>query len=179
MFKSPGGSSCADSFALRELRSACVERVDLIGDIRGVVSDPADQRRASGVLPRQSEEVETPGIGHPATVHEPLPIIEDRRVDPRVIVPEPSGPDHRAHIQLTSVVEPDRPPGGFDRPRMQPDPVAPTEGPRVGANQGVSALQPAAHPRVSRLAYRPGLLEIPEQVTTENPLRERRLARPD
>src|SRR5207237_4311358 len=53
------------------------------------------------------------------------------------------------------------------------------QGARTGANQGVSARQSAADPRVGRLAHRPDLLEIPEQVATENPLRKRRLPRPD
>src|SRR6185437_633986 len=106
-------------------------------------------------------------------------IVEDRRIDPRVIVAKAGGPGHGAHVQLASIAEANRAPGSFSRPRMQPDPVALIEGPRIGANQGVSARQPATEPRLGRLAHRPDLLEIPEQVATENPLRQRRLPRPD
>ena len=179
MFKSPGESSRADGFGRREFRSVCAEGLDLIGDVRGVISDPADQRRASGVLPRQSEEVEARGVGHPAAVNDAVPVVEDRCVDPRVIVAEAGGPDHGADVELASVAETDGAPRSVDRPRMQPHPVALVQGPRIGPDQRVSSLQSATDPRVCRLAHRPGLLEIPEQVATENPLRERRLPRPD
>src|SRR5438105_4394927 len=62
---------------------------------------------------------------------------------------------------------------------MKTDPVPLAQGPGVRANKSVSALEPTADPSVSRLADQAGLVEIPEQVATENPLRERRLPRPD
>src|SRR5436305_1312516 len=108
MFKSPGESSCADGFAPSELRSACVERLDLIGDVLGVFSDPTDQRRAPRVLPRQAEEVQAGGVGHAAAMNGSALIVEDRCVDPRVIGLKPGGPDNGADVELGSVAEPDR-----------------------------------------------------------------------
>src|SRR5947209_13395361 len=107
MFNSPLESSRADDFGGRRAGSAYVDGLDLIGDIRGVVPDPADERRASGVLPRHSEEVEARRVGHTAAVNDAALIIEDRSVDPRVIVAEAGGPVHRAHVELGSVAEPD------------------------------------------------------------------------
>src|SRR5947209_110705 len=177
--KSPGESSRADGFVRRTFRLGHAEAVDLIGDVGGVVPDPADQRRASGVLPRQAEEVQAWGVGHSAAMNDTLPVVEDRRLDPRVIVPEAGGPDHDAHIQIVSVAETNHAPGTSNRPRMQPDPMALTQGPGFGADQRVSAFQSLADPRVFRFAHRAGLLEIPEQVASENALWERRLPRAD
>src|SRR5205814_7202490 len=118
IFKTPGESSRTDGFGRPTLGSVCVEGLDLLSDKGGVVSDPADQRRASGVLPRQSEEVQARGAGYPAAVNDPVPVVEDRRLDPRVIVPETGRPDHAADVQVAAIAEAHPVSRGLDRPWM-------------------------------------------------------------
>src|SRR5947209_4763423 len=108
MFKSPVESSRADGCARREPRSAWVEGLDLLGDIGGVIPNPADQRGASGVLPGQSEEIQAGGIGHAAAMNDTVVIVEDRRVDPGVIGAEPGGPQYGVRVELAAVAKPDR-----------------------------------------------------------------------
>src|SRR5437660_6861238 len=107
MFISPGQSSRTDGSARGERRSVGAEGLDWLSEVGGVICDPADKRGASGVLPGQSEEVEAGGVGHGPAVNDPLLVVEDRRVDPRVIVAEAGGPDHGAHVELGSVAEAD------------------------------------------------------------------------
>ena len=51
---------------------------DAGGDVLGVVLDPAEQRRAAGVLPGHPEEVQAWAGGHAALVHEAAVGVEDR-----------------------------------------------------------------------------------------------------
>ena len=71
------------------------------------------------------------------------------------------------HYILITGIHPD---GFYFSDPLKTDPVAVAQGPGSRANQGVSALQPVADPGVRRLADQAGLLEIPKQVSTENPL---------
>ena len=66
--------------------------VDLLCDVLGVVLDPAEQSRASGVLPGQAEEVEAGRLRHAAPVHDAAVLVEHRDVDPRVVDAESRWP---------------------------------------------------------------------------------------
>ena len=46
-------------------------RIDLLGDVPGIVRDPAEQRRAPGVLPGEPQEVEPGRLRDATTVHDP------------------------------------------------------------------------------------------------------------
>ena len=101
---SPGDVSvhalCAPRVRRRRPKS-----VDLLGDELGVILDPAEQRRAPGVLPAQSQEVEAGRLGHAAPVLQVPVSVEHGCVDERVIDPEPGRPHDRAHVELCAVGE--------------------------------------------------------------------------
>src|SRR5918999_6018061 len=80
---------------------------DLVRDIGRVVLDPAQQRRAPGVLPQLPEEVEAGRRRHAAPVHGPAVFIEHWDVYPRVIDSEAGCPDDAADVQVGSVSEAD------------------------------------------------------------------------
>src|SRR5690242_16860133 len=71
------------------------ERIDLFGDELGVVLDPAKEGRAARVLPGETEEIETPDIGHasPMTDGARALRIRDGKLDPGVIRPVSSRPN--------------------------------------------------------------------------------------
>src|SRR5215212_1800776 len=152
---------------------------DLLSQVLGVVLDEAEQRRASGVLPGQADEVEPGRFGHAALVHDRALSIEYRHVDPGVVEAEASGPNHRADVQLGVVAELHRRAGGVKGPSVELDTVA-TQAARAGADQRVFVgLHPPADPGVPCLADESGLVEVPEQVAAEEALRERLLRRTD
>src|SRR5215213_3535470 len=92
---------------------------------------------------------------------------------------KPRRPDHGVDIQLAVVAERHRRPGGFDRARVEDDATA-LQGPGAVPDQSVLVLpQALADPRVLRLADQARLVEVPEEVTTEDPLGKRLLGCPD
>src|SRR5215218_6017994 len=92
---------------------------------------------------------------------------------------KPRRPDHGVDIQLAVVAERHRRPGGVDRARVEDDATA-LQGPGAVSDQGVLVLpQALADPRVLRLADQARLVEVPEEVTTEDPLGKRLLGCPD
>ena len=100
------------------------EGVDLLRDVLGVVLDPPEQRRAPGVLPAQSEEVEAGRLGHAAPVDEAPSVVEDRRRR------STSGRRRKPVAQMTAadverraVFEADRRPRGVDGAPVELDAV--------------------------------------------------------
>ena len=78
---------------------------DPLRDEFGVFFHPADQRRASRVLPRQAEEVETGDIGHASAVTQATVRIEDRHLHPRVVRSVARRPDDGADLELAAILE--------------------------------------------------------------------------
>src|SRR5687767_4440307 len=77
--------------------------LDLLGDELCVVLDPSDERRASGVLPRKAEEVETRKVGHAAPVLDSPGGIDERQIDPGVVGAIPGRPDHGIDLEFAAV----------------------------------------------------------------------------
>src|SRR5207248_5025258 len=76
-----------------------------LGDEFGVVFHPANQPRAARVLPGEAEQVEPRDIGHAATVAQPTVLVEDRKLDPRILRPVARRPDDGVYLQLAAVPE--------------------------------------------------------------------------
>src|SRR4051794_37895127 len=76
-----------------------------------VICDEAEQRRATGVLPREAEEVEAGRVADAAPLPEPPASPCGRRRDPGVIETEAGRPDHGVDLELGRIGEGDRPPG--------------------------------------------------------------------
>ena len=164
--RSSGSSSCS--------RGGCVLR-DLVGDVLRVVFDPAEQRGASGVLPGHAEEVEAGRGCHAARVDDCSVVAEDGGIDVGVVDAEPRRPDHGPGVERRSVGERDRRSGGGSRPRSHVD-TAPADRPGAGADERVTATEPAADPGVDGLAHQPGRGQDREEVASERALGERRLS---
>ena len=81
------------------------ERVDALGGELRVVFDPAQQRRAAGVLPEQAEEVQAGDVGEAALVADPCLLVEDRELHEGVVEPEPGRPHHPVDREPRAVVE--------------------------------------------------------------------------
>src|SRR6266852_4092945 len=113
---------------------------DLPDDVGGVVPDPADQRRAAGVLVLHAEEEQARGAGYAAPVDWRAVGVQDRNMDPRVVGAEARRPDDRFDVELGSVLEADCSLVRVDGAAAQVDAVAPLELPQAGAEQQVAAL---------------------------------------
>src|SRR5438067_2540188 len=125
------------------------EHIDLFGDELGVLLDPAKERRTARVLPGETEEVETPDIGHASPVTEAAAWICNGKLDPGVIGLVSGRPDDGVDLELAAVGEANRPTRGGDRPRLQFDAV-PLQLARARADQRVAVAQPAPQPRRGR-----------------------------
>ena len=152
---------------------------DLPGDELGIVLDPADQRRAPGVLPGQTKEVEAGGVGDASTVSEPPVRVEDGEVDPGVIGPVPGCPDDGVDLQLAPVLEAHGPALDADNAGFQLHAVPSPELPRARADQRVSSPQLPTEPRFDRRVEETAVRQPPEEISAEQSLRERRLPRAD
>src|SRR5215210_1874744 len=153
--------------------------VDLVREELGVVFDPAEERRAARVLPRQTEEVEAGDVGDAAAVAKAAVAIKHRKVDPRVIGPIPRRPDQGLELLLAAVGECDRSPRGGDDPRPEGDAVVAFELTRARTDERVAGVRSLPESRVERLLQQPELRQPPEQIAAEQLLRQRRLARAD
>src|SRR5689334_14095860 len=100
-------------------------RRDLRRNEFGVVFHPSEERRPSGVLPRQAEEVEARDICNSTAVDGAAGGVEHWEIDPRVIRAIPSCPDHAVDVDLAAVCEVDRAVGHANDSRLQLDAVTP------------------------------------------------------
>ena len=100
------------------LNAGGVERADLLGDVLGVVLDPAQQGGAPGVLPGQAEKVEPGRCRYPPLVNEAAVLIKHLGIDPGVVDSEAGGPDDAADVELRAVREGHGRTVGVDRPRV-------------------------------------------------------------
>ena len=118
---------------------------DPLGDVLGVVLDPADQRRAARVLPGEAEEVEAGDIGDAAAVAQAPVLVEDRQLDPGVVGAIARRPDDGVDLELAAVFEANRVPVGVDDARLDLDPVALLELAWARADQRVAraSLRPS------------------------------------
>src|SRR5688572_9898878 len=118
---------------------------DLLGEKGRVVSDPADQRRAAGVLPDPAQRVEPRRGGDPAGLPQPAPLVGDvRDVDPRVVGAESGRPHHGVVFDVGAVGEGDAASGHVLNPRPNRDAVPAGELPGAGADDLVAAGEPPA-----------------------------------
>jgi len=85
-----------------------------VRDVLGVILDPAEQRRAPGVLPGQSKEVEARRRRDAAPVHQAAVLVEHRRVDPRVVEAKAGRPYDNANVEFRPVIEAHRRSGAVD-----------------------------------------------------------------
>ena len=152
--------------------------VDLACDELGVFRDPAEQRRASRVLPRQAEEVQAANVADSAAVAGAPALVEHREREPRVVGPVAGGPDHGVDGELGTVGEGDGRGRGAGDTRPLGDAAA-RELARARPDQRVAAAQLLAQARVARLLQHAELRQPPEEVAAEDPLRKRLLPRPD
>src|SRR4029453_9143559 len=116
----PGRSARCFWRALRH--SSCLlvlQGCDPLGEKRSIVLHPADQRRAACPLPGEAEEVETGNVRDSATVSQASVLIDDRKIDPRIVGPVARGPDDRVDLDFVSVVGADRAPGDGRSARFQ------------------------------------------------------------
>src|SRR4051794_6558012 len=98
--------------------------VDLVGDELCVVGDEAEERRATGVLPGEAEEVEPRNLADAATVAQAPLLVVPRQLHPRVVGPVAGRPDHGVEIELAAAGEAHDATVGGNRPRMHSDAVA-------------------------------------------------------
>src|SRR4051812_46132312 len=94
---------------------------DVLGEVRGVVGDESEESGPSGVLPRQTEDVQPGDVGHPPPLHGMTVRDDPRDVDPRVIGPVAGGPDHDEGVQAAAVGEPRALPLGAHEAGTEPD----------------------------------------------------------
>src|SRR5215207_7565699 len=151
------------------------EGPDPLCDVLGVILDPAQKRRAARVLPGQPEEVEPGRLSDTALVDDAAGVIEDRGVDPGMVDSEPGGPHDGGDVDLGLIFEPDGRAVGAQRPSVKLDAVLPAQPPRRGSDQRVATGHPTPYPRALCLTDQPRRVEVPEQVASENPLRQWRL----
>ena len=95
---------------------------DVPGEVRSVVVNETEQRRATGVLPRQSEEVQPGDPGDAALVNHLAVADHARDADPGVVGAEAGSPDDDAGLQRGSVPETGGAPVCTGQPRPEPDP---------------------------------------------------------
>src|SRR5829696_4103396 len=153
-------------------------RGDPFGDVAGVFLDPPEERRAPGVLPLQTEEVQAGRGRDAAAVPRPPALLEDRDVDPGVVDPVARSPHDGVDRQAHAVAERHLGAGRGDGARMQAHPAA-AEAARGRADQRLAVLQPRPEPRLHRLAHQARCLEVAKQVAAQDALRQRGLARAD
>src|SRR5919109_3192319 len=154
-------------------------RGDSAGEELGVILDPADESRPARVLPGEAEEVEAGNVGHASAVTNAPVLIAHRRLDPRVVGAVARRPDHGVDVEVAAVGEADRASARGDDARLQVDAVAPPELARARADQRVAILEPASDPGVDRFLDQARLRQPPEEVASEEPLRQRLLPRAD
>ena len=116
---------------------------DLLGHVLGVVLDEAEQRRASGVLPGQAEEIQPGRLGYAALVRRPRPA---RRIPARRSRSGRGGTQWpRSRVRTSSLVssrECHRRAGGIEGARVKLDAVATQR--RVGWSRSTCLRWPAA-----------------------------------
>src|SRR5215831_1380436 len=149
---------------------------DVLGDERCVVLDPTDERRAACVLPREPDEVEAGNLRHTAAVTQAAVVVEDRRLDPRVVRAIARRPDDGVDLELAAILEAHRAIFRIDCSGFHLDAVALPELARTGSDQRLACAQPPAETRVDRLVENSCLRQPPEEVPSEQSLRQRRLA---
>jgi hypothetical protein len=76
---------------------------DVPGEVGGVVVDETEQRRATGVLPGQAEEIQPGDLEDPALVNHLAVADHARDADPGVVGAEAGRPDNDAGLQRGSL----------------------------------------------------------------------------
>src|SRR3954465_8395729 len=100
----------------------------------------------------------------------------NRELDPGVLRPEAGRPDDRLRFENAAVLEPDRLAFGGDQPRVKLDPAS-LRVLGAGSHERVAVSEALAQPRIDGLRKYPELVEPPEEVAAEYPLRQRLLPR--
>ena len=130
------------------------------------------------MLPGEAEEVEAGNARDAAAMLDATVGVEDGQLDPRVVGAVAGRPDDAVGLDLAAVGEAQRPPRDADETRLQGDAVT-AHVARARSDQRVAVLQATADPRLDRLVEHAHLRQPPEEVAAEQPLRQRRLSRPD
>ncbi len=144
---------------------------DVVDDVFGVVADPVDQRRASGVLTVHAEEVQPGGVGDPAPVARHTMVVKDRHVHPGVVGSIPGGPHHGVDLDRAPIREADRSSARINCAGEQLDRVVFGAPPEAVADEQLAALGAAA-PGFKRGGDQPQPVAIPMQAPAENAARE-------
>src|SRR5919106_3028540 len=152
---------------------------DPLREERSIVLDPADQRRAACPLPGEAEEKETWYVGQSATVSQAPVLIDDRKVDPRIVGAVAGGPDDRVDLDLVSVVGADRAPSDGRGARFQFYAITARYLAGARADQRVPVFQPLSEARFDGLVDQTGLRQPPKEVAARHTLGERLLMSAD
>src|SRR6266550_4205466 len=146
------GGFTRDSGCDSTTASGLSRRRNLACNELGIVFDPTDQCRPTGVLPGEAEEVEPRQIGDTAAMTRlTRRRVEDRRLDPRPVRAISRGPDHRIHPEVAAIRERDRSSRGAQSPRLQIDAIAAPELTWTRPDQRLSLSDAPPNPRLNGL----------------------------